>query len=192
MSQLGFQLGWLPFKSLYNLIHFHTTLGDIGWDRLPQKHHLYNWCVLWCIQVYEQAIICLIPKTTMMSLSPPNKDTRCKAHLYDNSITLFLFERVRKLTSCTRENKHLRPEYALTLRGRSRGETKYNTCTTVSNNVRKCCLEMAQGRITHTQHAPLNNYTIWLQFEVPLGILVCYWLDQLAQKCQTSLLLGCR
>ena len=69
------------------------------------------------------AILCLIQRTTVTSLSAP-KDTPARRILYA-SIPVFIFERVRKHTSCARDDKRLCLEYALTSRSFS-GETKYS------------------------------------------------------------------
>ena len=68
------------------------------------------------------AILCLIQRTTVTSLSAP-KDTPARRILYA-SIPVFIFERVRKHTSFARDDKRLCLKYALTSRSFS-GETKY-------------------------------------------------------------------
>ena len=66
------------------------------------------------LKVLVDTILCLIPRTTVTSLSAP-KDThaaRCILYHVYASIPVFLFERVRKHTSCARYDKRLPPEYA--------------------------------------------------------------------------------
>ena len=55
----------------------------------------------------ENPILCLIPRTTVMSLSAP-KNTRCKTHPFNmHQSRCSFFERVRKHTSCARDDKRL-------------------------------------------------------------------------------------
>ena len=58
------------------------------------------------------SILCLIPRTTVSSLSAPN-DVRCKTHPIYASIPGFFFEHVRKQTCYAHDKKHLLLEYAL-------------------------------------------------------------------------------
>ena len=63
-------------------------------------------------------ILRLIPRTTVTSLTRPS--IHAARRILYTSISVFLFERVRKHTSCARSDKRLPPEYALTSRSFSR------------------------------------------------------------------------
>ena len=91
------------------------------WDNLGPIVNIPLMALIICITFVIttlQTILCLIPRTTVTSLSAP-KDTRCKTHpLCVNPGVPF--ERFRKHASCACHNKRLRPEYAMTSRSFSR------------------------------------------------------------------------
>ena len=57
------------------------------------------------------AIVCLIPRTNVTLLRAPERIHAARRIFF---VSVFLFERVRKHSSCMRDNKCLPPEYALT------------------------------------------------------------------------------
>jgi len=103
----------------------------------------------------DSSILCLILRTTVTSLSS-FKNTRYKTHriLY-TSILVFLFEHVRRHTSCVRDDKRLPLVFVLTL----------------GSILRRDKIQLALGMILAHPHRLLKTVKIKFVY----NSTVCHW-----------------